>query len=95
MIFWERSPPKDFQNLRKLTICEVHDNAQFSFLRLVDFDELNDVRVLECLQKPRLLQDLPFLLVDHPANVNLLHDTLQTVRVALHKVGFAVAALAE
>ena len=51
--------------------------------------------MLECLQKPRLLQDLPFLLVAHPANVNLLHDTLQAVRVALHKVGFAVAALAE
>jgi hypothetical protein len=67
---------------KRLTVCIVHDYAKFTLFGLVDFNELDDVWVLESLQKSSLLHDLLFLLIRHFADVDLLHNTEELVRSA-------------
>ena len=73
-------------SLQITSICVVHDNAQFAFLRLVNFTEPHDVWMLQHLKDLGLTQRFSSLILIHVLNIDLLDDCVSLVRLALHEV---------
>ena len=77
----------------KITIvAKVHHYAQFAFLRLVDFSEACDVRVVEYFKNSSFLKRFFSFIFTHVANVDLLDDCFCLVRLALDQVCCSKAA---
>ena len=81
--------------LQVTTICVVHDYAQFTFLRLVNFTEPHDVRMLQHLKDLGLTQSFSSLILVHVLNIDLLDDCVSLVGLALHEVGCSERANAQ
>ena len=81
--------------LQIATIAEVHNDTEFASFSFEHFDERDDVRVAERLQKPRLLERLFFLAFRHPSNVNHFHYTHVSIVDTPHLKLFAEGSLAQ
>ena len=62
-------------------IRKVHYDAQLALLGFVNFDEFDDVWMLQDLKQPGFLKNLLLLAVGHFMDVDLLHHTLKSIRL--------------
>ena len=68
-------------------ISIVHDNAKFSFFRLVYFAETHNIWVIKNLKNLSLVQSFTTLFFAHLSDIDLLDYSKAIVGQALHQVG--------
>lgn len=76
-------------------ICEVHDNAEFVLLCLVDLAKADDVRVFKLLQDLGFLVGVRLFLLAEWVQVYLLDDAFGVVRAGFDQVALAKGTLAQ
>ena len=72
--------------LQVAVVGVVHHDAQLALLGLVDFAELDDVRVVEHLEDLCLVQRFTALFLAHLRDIDLFDHSERVVRHALHHV---------
>jgi len=81
--------------VQRCTLCVLHDDAKFVAGGLVEFLELDDVRVLQDAVKLSLPQCGLALFGREVADVYALHHVLKAVLRGPHQVGLAHRALTQ
>ena len=76
-------------SLQISSVCEVHDDAKFSFFGFVNFSKSHDIWVLEDLEYFCFSKRLPPFIFVHTLDVDLLDDGVLLVGVALDQVSCA------
>lgn len=82
-------------SLKISTIAEVHNDAELTSFSFKNFDESDNVWVIESLQQACLLQSLFFLSFRHPRYVYHLHNAHVTIVDPSHLKGLSKGALTE
>jgi len=96
LAFGYRTPSLLLDPLLEITsVSKVHDNAKLSLLGFVDFDEGTDVGMSKGFKQLGLLNNLTFLLLLHPVDVDHLHNALKSIGLSLDEVGHSKGALSK